>query len=113
LVNGSLSDQERRSIARCLRPALESYFHLKFFDLVLPNDWLGDFIAKVRTATPTDRFFRLQSSLSELAEINDYSKKYHHRFNTNNESEPVTDAELRNFCTKTLDLIQVMQTITH
>lgn len=109
LTNGCLSDQERRGIARCLRPALESYFHLKFFDLVAPNDWLGDFILNVRTATTTaDRFFRLQSSLTELTDINDYSKKYHHRFNTNNESEPVTDAELRNFCDRTLKLIQLI-----
>lgn len=109
LTTGCLSDQERRGIARCLRPALESYFHLKFFDLVAPDDWLGDFISKVREASSTtDRFFRLHSSLSELTDINDYSKKYHHRFNTNNESEPVTDAELRNYCERTLKLIQLI-----
>jgi len=109
LTNGCLSDQERRGIARCLRPALESYFHLKFFDLVAPNDWLGDFISSVRSATSTaDKFFRLKSSLTELTDINDYSKKYHHRFNTNNESEPVTDAELRSYCDRTLKLIQLI-----
>lgn len=109
LTNGCLSDQERRGVARCLRPALESYFHLKFFDLVLPNDWLGDFILRVRTATnSTDRFFRLQSSLTELTDINDYSKKYHHRFNSSSDSEPVNDAELRNYCDRTLKLIQVI-----
>ncbi len=109
LTNGCLSDQERRSVARCLRPALESYFHLKFFDLVLPNDWLGDFISRIRTATNSaDRFFRLQSSLQELTDINDYSKKYHHRFNSNSDSEPVNDAELRNYCDRTLKLIQVI-----
>ena len=109
LNNGCLSDQERRGIARCLRPALESYFHLKFFDLVAPDDWLGDFISRVRTSTSNvDRFYRLQSSLGELTDINDYSKKYHHRFNTNNESEPVTDAELRNYCDRTLKLIQLI-----
>lgn len=109
LTNGCLSDQERRGIARCLRPALESYFHLKFFDLVAPNDWLGDFISSVRSATSTaDRFFRLKSSLTELTDINNYSKKYHHRFNTNNESEPVNDAELRSYCDRTLKLIQLI-----
>ena len=109
LTNGCLSDQERRGIARCLRPALESYFHLKFFDIVAPNDWLGDFISNVRSATsPTDRFYRLIGSLSELTDINDYSKKYHHRFNANNETEPVTDAELRGYCDRTLKLIQLI-----
>lgn len=109
LTNGCLSDQERRSVARCLRPALESYFHLKFFDLVLPNDWLGSFITRVETATTTtDRFFRLQSNLNELKYINNYSKKYHHRFNSNNDGEPVNDAELRSFCDRTLKMIQII-----
>jgi wobble nucleotide-excising tRNase len=108
LAGGSLSDQERRGIARCLRPALESYFHLKFFDLVSPSDWLGDFISLIRNATGVDPYFRLQGSVQELTDINDYSKKYHHRFNSNNESDPVTDAELRNYCERTLRLIQLI-----
>ena len=108
ILNGCITDQDRRSIARCLRPALESYFHLKFFDLVTSTDWLGNFIDKVRNAGTTDPFFRLQGHVSDLTDINNYSKKYHHRFNSNNESEPVSDAELRNYCQRTLNLIQVI-----
>ncbi|MFC2187392.1 AAA family ATPase [Fulvivirgaceae bacterium LMO-SS25] len=108
LNTGCITDQDRRSIARCLRPALESYFHLKFFDLVAQNDWLGNFIDMVRNATPADPYHRLQTNLSDLTDINDYSKKYHHRFNANNETEPVTDAELRTYCQRTLNLIQVI-----
>jgi wobble nucleotide-excising tRNase len=108
ISNGCITDQDRRSIARCLRPALESYFHLKFFDLVTSTDWLGNFIDKVRNAGTTDPFFRLQGHVSDLTDINNYSKKYHHRFNSNNESEPVSDAELRNYCQRTLNLIQVI-----
>jgi wobble nucleotide-excising tRNase len=108
LTQGSVLDEAKRGIARCLRPALESYFHLKFFDLVSENDWLGQFIEKVRVSNSSDPFHRLHSSLSELTEINNYSKKYHHRFNANNETEPVNDAELRNYCTRTLNLIQVI-----
>lgn len=108
LANGCLTDQDRRSIARCLRPALESYFHLKFFDLVTQNDWLGNFIDMVRNANSTAPYHRLKDDLSDLTDINDYSKKYHHRFNANNETEPVNDAELRNYCQRTLNLIQVI-----
>jgi wobble nucleotide-excising tRNase len=108
ISNGCITDQDRRSIARCLRPALESYFHLKFFDLVTSTDWLGNFIDKVRNAGTTHPFFRLQGHVSDLTDINNYSKKYHHRFNSNNESEPVSDAELRNYCQRTLNLIQVI-----
>jgi wobble nucleotide-excising tRNase len=109
ITNGCVTDQDRRSIARCLRPALESYFHIKFFDNVAPNDWLGNFIDKVRSADEIiNPFYRLQSHVSDLTDINNYSKKYHHRFNTNNESEPVSDAELRGYCQRTLNLIQVI-----
>lgn len=108
LTNGCITDQDRRSIARCLRPALESYFHLKFFDLVSQNDWLGNFIDMIRNANTTDPYHRLTANLSELTDINGYSKKYHHRFNANNETEPVNDAELRNYCQRTLNLIQVI-----
>ncbi len=108
LTNGCFTDQERRNIARCLRPALESYFHLKFFDLLLPSEWLGNFIDKVRNSTATDPYYRLLPEVAELTDINDYSKKYHHRHNTNSDSEPVTDAELRNYCDRTLKLIQLI-----
>lgn len=108
LSGGALTDEERRSVARCLRPALESYFHLKFFDLVAPTDWMGDFIKKVRDSVSIDPYYRLQGSLSDMTDINDYSKKYHHRFNATNDSEPINDAELRVYCNRTLSLIQLI-----
>ena len=109
LISGCLSDKERRGVARCLRPALESYFRLKFFDILTDNDWLGGFIDRVRTsADTTDRFYRLRDSLPEMKEINDYSKRFHHSFNNNYDNEPVNDAELRNFCQRTLAMIEVI-----
>ena len=105
---GAMTDFERRGIARCLRPALESYFHLKFFDIISPNDWLGDFIGSIRNATATNPYFRLQPQLSEFTDLNDYSKKYHHRFNSNADGEPINDTELRAYCERTLNLIQLI-----
>ena len=108
LESGCVTDQERRDVARCLRPALESYFHLKFFNIVAQNDWLGDFIGRIRNSVPGDLTHRLFTQLQEFSEINDYSKKYHHRFNNNNENEPVNDSELRIYCARTLALIQLI-----
>jgi len=105
---GVVTEQEKRSVARCLRPALESYFHLKFFDQVQANDWLGSFIDKIRNSATGDSTYRLKPQLQTFTDINDYSKKYHHRFNNNNENEQVNDTELRNFCRRTLDLIQLI-----
>ena len=108
LNNGALSDQERRSVARCLRPALESYFHLKFFDFVTANEWFGSFIDKVRNSTAVEPYHKLINEVQEMTDINDYSKKYHHRHNTNADIEPVSDAELRTYCNRTLNLIQLI-----
>jgi wobble nucleotide-excising tRNase len=103
LVNGAYTDQDRRSIARCIRPALESYFHLKFFDIVAPNEWLGNFIDKVRSSTSNEPFYRLIGQVQEMAELNDYSKKYHHRHNTNADSEQINNGESTNSTTRAAD----------
>jgi len=106
LREGSIHEDEKRGVARCLRPLVESYFYLKFYDLIMPNEWLGTFIQKIRESERGNAFHRLYPELQNLEEINNYSKKYHHRFNTNADSEPINDAELRTYCERTLDLIQ-------
>ena len=108
LTNGTLEEHIKRAVARAIRPALESYYHLKFFDFVAENEWLGDFIRQIREAQPTDVYYRLQANIPELTELNNYSKRYHHRFNTNADNEPINEGELRNYCQRTLDLIQVI-----
>ena len=81
---------------------------LKFFDFVSENEWLGDFISQVRESQSTDVFYRLHGSVQELTELNNYSKRYHHRFNTNADNEPINESELRSYCQRTLDLIQII-----
>lgn len=110
IKNGVLSDQDRRSIARCLRPVLEGYFRIKFFDIVEANQWLGDFISKIRDASDdsSNKLSRLHPHIDEFTEINNYSKKYHHSSNTNSENEPINDAELKIYCKKTIDMIQLI-----
>jgi len=62
----------------------------------------------VRTSITTDPFNKLFGQVQEMTDINDYSKKYHHRHNTNADLEPINDAELRNYCERTLNLIQLI-----
>lgn len=108
IVNGTTDEQVKRSIARAIRPALESYYHLKFFDFVSETEWFGNFIQQVREAQPSDPFCRLQTSLNKLTELNNYSKKYHHRFNGNADNEPIVEGELRTYCQLALELIQII-----
>ena len=69
------------------------------------KEWLGDFIAKVRSA-PIDSFLSPpQALLEDLEDINDYSKKYHHETNPSADSEPINDGELRSFVRRTLEVV--------
>lgn len=108
IVNGTIVEEVKMSIARAIRPAIESYYHLKFFDFISETEWLGNFIRQVREAQPTDPFYRLQPSLTELTDLNNYSKRYHHRFNGNADNEPIVEGELRTYCQRALDLIQII-----
>jgi wobble nucleotide-excising tRNase len=107
-LNGEVNvgDQSKlRNAARCIRPLLENYLKIKFPGVFSHNEWLGDYIAKIRAASSGDPLFILQPKLGDLESINDYSKKYHHANNLNADHESITDHELKNFVNKTLELL--------
>jgi wobble nucleotide-excising tRNase len=99
------TDDEKRKVIRCIRPVLEGFLRMKFPNEFLKKEWLGDYIKKIRSAGPTDNLSILRDCLSNLEEINNFSKKFHHSFN-NNINEPIIDAELRSVVEGTLKLIQ-------
>jgi len=103
--NGASSVKEMRDTARCIRPLLEANLRIRFPKAFKSNEWLGEFVGKIRDATPSDELYMLQPRLAEYSEINDYSKKYHHSQNPSADSEPITDAELQTFIDRTLKVI--------
>lgn len=96
---------EVRSIARTIRPVLESYFRFKFPGDFEDTDWLGDFLNKIRDAPNGSSLEAPQQLLEDLEDINDYSKKYHHNTNPGADSEPITDGELHSFVQRTLEVV--------
>lgn len=108
LINyiGGNTVKDLRSIARSIRPILEGYYRIKCPDNFGPTEWLGDLIKKINEASNSDPLCQLKSDLQELEEINNYSKKYHHKFNPSTDTEPVSDAELKPFAERTLKLIR-------
>ena len=104
-ANEGEGNVDSRHIARTIRPVLEAYFRFKFPGEFGAKEWLGDFIAKVRSA-PIDSFLSPpQALLEDLEDINDYSKKYHHETNPSADSEPINDGELRSFVRPTLEVV--------
>lgn len=70
-----------------------------------PNEWLGDFIAKIRNATDADGLSHAKADLEEIKAINEYSKKFHHDHNQNADSEYLSEDELHGFVRRTLKLV--------
>jgi hypothetical protein len=70
-----------------------------------PNEWLGEFINKIRGADSNSGLRHAKDDLSEFEAINDYSKKYHHDQNPNADSEIISSNELYGFVKRTLRLI--------
>lgn len=107
LDTGSVDNWHRIQIARAIRPSIEGLFRIKFFRVIGPNDWLGDFIVKIRNSQESSPFFRLRGHLDSIEEINDYSKGFHHS-NSPYLEEQIDEQELRSFVQKALQLIQVI-----
>lgn len=83
----------------------QGIFRIKYFKYVNENQWLGDFIQIIRDANINTPFHRLKQYLSEIEEINDYSKTYHHS-NPNYIEVGISAIELKNYVKRTLALIE-------
>ena len=92
-------------VARSIRPFLEGMLRAHFPGHFQPNEWLGEFIDKIKSAGNTDGLQHAQADLSEIEAINDYAKKYHHDQNPNADSEPLSPDELHGFVKRTLRLV--------
>jgi len=101
--------RERRgellAVACSMRPFIEGMLRAHFPGHFQLNEWLGDFISKIRNANDTDVLFHAKADLSEIEAINDYSKRYHHGQNPNADSEIISEDELHGFVKRTLRLV--------
>lgn len=93
------------SIARRIRPLLEGNLRMRFPREFKNNEWLGDFIEKIREAKTGEVLDLLKDNLKTLTDINDYSKRFHHDKDSTIYSESTSEAELRSYVKQTLDLI--------
>jgi len=94
-----------RAVARTIRPFLEGMLRSHFPGHFQSNEWLGDFIGKIRAADPTSGLQHAKADLDKLDAINGYSRKYHHQQNANADFEPINDDELHGYVKRTLRLV--------
>lgn len=91
---------------RCIRPLLEGYLRIRFPKEFGKNEWLGNFLDKMRQATPSEPLYSMHLKYDELEDINNYSKKYHHDQNPGADSEPINDTELKSYAQRAINFIQ-------
>jgi hypothetical protein len=69
------------------------------------SEWLGDYIGRIRTAEESSPLNVIKPLLEELAEINSYSKRFHHSSNPDADKTPINEPELKNYVKRTLKII--------
>ena len=104
---GESSEYGLRDAVRCIRPVLEGFLRIKFYNRIKKTDWLGDMINYIRNSNEDDSFYREKGNLDALCDINDYSKVYHHSNPTYLET-PLYAEELRTYCQRTIELLEVL-----
>ena len=105
IEHGEKSSYGSRDVIRCIRPVLEGFFRIKFFNHIKRTEWLGDFIDHIRDADENSVFYREKDNLDALCDINDYSKAYHHS-NPNYLEVPIIASELKLYCKRTIELLE-------
>lgn len=107
--NGAEHQSDRRDIVRCLRPTLEGFIRIKYYDTLTNSQWLGDFIGLIRSSTEKDELYRLKTSeiLDNICDVNDYSKSYHHS-NPDQPDQFIDEHELSIMVDTTLKLIKTL-----
>ena len=104
-LNGGFAG-DLRDVARCIRPILEANLRLRFPGEFPRNKWLGDFLEIMRRATKPSALVKMQPFLNELADINNFSKRFHHDQNPGGANvHPITDGELKPFVESTISVI--------
>lgn len=94
-----------RDLARKLRVLIEENLRMRFPDVFGSNEWLGDFLDKIRNSNAGDVAYSMKSQLEELVELNDFSKKYHHG-NPTAAQTPITETALRTYAGRTIEFLR-------
>jgi hypothetical protein len=95
-----------RDLARKIRPLLEENLRMRFPDIFGSGQWLGNFLEAIRNSIAGDVAHTMKPLLNELDALNDFSKRYHHSENPGAAREPITDAALKTYATRTLRFLR-------
>ncbi len=93
------------AIRRMLRPLLETWLRHRRPTHFGPKEWLGGMIDAIRSAGPGSSLAKLLPYLSDLSDINDYTKDEHHGSNPGDSASTINASQLATYAKLTLDLV--------
>lgn len=94
-----------RSVAKAIRPMLEGYLHRRFPGL-LPKELLfGQVVVLIHDALIPSPLRHAQDLVSELNEINDYARQFHHDTNPSADTVMAVATELKTFVERALIVV--------
>lgn len=98
---GLPDDGDLVTVARAIRPYVESYLRLKFPDKFPSGHMLGTFVKAVRDAEPGDSLHFLQPKVQELEDINAYGRRFPH-----DNPGQTTEAEVQAYISKAFNFVR-------
>lgn len=94
-----------KEVARCIRQSLEGYMRTKFPESWRENDWIGNMIEGIRDAQPGDVLYHAKHLEADLAEVNDWGKRYYHGETDGSDAGAVDATELKSYVEQTIKII--------
>lgn len=95
------NEGEPRDVVQKIRPVLETHYRRLGEGLLGDADNLGGIVLKIRTAGTAHHLYPVCDKLEEL---NLYTCRYHHGESPNYAAEPIDNAELQGYVSKTLSI---------
>lgn len=94
---------DQRETARAIRPHLEAFLRVACPEHFQPGTLLGHFIGLSRQRVGKADEILGQEAITELSELVEYAKRFHHDANPEWETQVINDTELRRFVERTLN----------
>jgi wobble nucleotide-excising tRNase len=93
------------AVAQGLRPLLEGHLHRRFPGRISEGLTVGSVLQLIKDAPPDSPLAVLQSNLASLHELNDFAGAFQHDTSGIAPRTEVTDAELKTYGTRTMQLL--------
>ena len=100
------SEGDPKLVVRTIRPLLEGYLRMKLPREFPDNKWLGDYVKQIQDADPSTPVGQAKPLLSELVDLKDYAKRYHHPAEADMPDQPVDANEVLAYGKRALKLVE-------